>query len=150
MAAAKKKAKKPMISKLVLHGPKIYGSLMGEMVKNDIGQSLKSLSFVSVKMTNQTKLEGSIADLLRSLPRLEELYMPQNLAVAVGNLRMTVLGPLSAARSGSSTLLRVLDLGESGLNTMSFQRLRLPDLAQIGMLDIYTAAFRWRLFQCTK
>ena len=56
VAAAKKKGKKPMISKLVLDGPKIYGSLVSEMIKNQIGANLTSLTFKCVKVTNQTKL----------------------------------------------------------------------------------------------
>lgn len=90
LAAAKKKAKKPMdITKLVLHGPKIYGSLISEMIKNEIGRSLTSLSFVSVSQTQKTKIEGSVAEFFRSCSQLEELYIPQNMAVAAGSLRST-------------------------------------------------------------
>jgi hypothetical protein len=132
LVAAKKKAKNaPMITKLVLQGPKIYGTLLTELKKAEIGKSLTYLRFENVKITAQTKLANSLPDLLRSLPRLEELYLPQSLAVD-GSLHTTVLGPLSAARSGSkSTLLRVLDLTTEN-HVYSHNRLSLHDLSRIG------------------
>ena len=122
-----------MISKLVLQGPKIYGSLLVKMVQLQAGQNLKSLSFVNVKTTQKTKLELSITDFFRSLPRVEELHVPQELATAAGNLRLALLNPLSAARSGPSTLLKVLRLGGCDYLT-AFRRLNLSDLEQIGEL----------------
>ena len=120
-----------MITKLVLQGPKIYGTLLAELKKSEIGKTLTYLRFESVKITAQTKLANSLPDLLRSLPRLEELYLPQSLAVD-GSLHTTVLGPLSAARSGSkSTLLRVLDLTTEN-HVYSHNRLSLHDLSRIG------------------
>lgn len=132
LVAAKKKAKNaPMITKLVLQGPKIYGTLLAELKKSEIGKTLTYLRFENVKITAQTKLANSLPDLLRSLPRLEELYLPQSLAVD-GSLHTTVLGPLSAARSGSkSTLLRVLDLTTEN-HVYSHNRLSLHDLSRIG------------------
>ena len=132
MVAAKKKANQPMISKLVLEGPKIYGSLLAEITKHQVGQNLTSLHFVWVKTTNQTKLGGSIVDFFRSLPRLEELHMPQDLATIASSMRKTILNPLSSARSGSSTLLRVLRL--SG-GSYSFGSLGLSEIEQIGEFD---------------
>ncbi|KAL7498031.1 hypothetical protein ACHAWT_005986 [Skeletonema menzelii] len=114
LVAAKKKANAPMITKLVLHGPKIYGSLIPELIKNEVGKNLTSLIFHSVSVTQKTKLGGALASLFKSLPRLEELEMPQRAAVEMGNLHPTVLSPLRTARSGASTLLRVLDLGQDG------------------------------------
>ena len=132
MVAAKKKAKQPMISKLVLQGPKIYGSLIAYMTKHRVGQNLTSLHFVSVKSTDSSKLERSLADFFRSLPRLEELHVPQSLVTISGSMHTTLLNPLSAARSGSSTLLRVLWL--SGEAT-SFRGCDLSELEQIGEFD---------------
>jgi len=126
LVAAKKKAKEPMISKLVLHGPKIYGSLIPELTKNEIGKTLTSLTFHDVKTTQQTKLAGAIGDLLRSLPALSELYMPSELG---NNLHSLVFVPLMAARSGAPTLLRVLDLGE---RSSVFDQTSLMDLSKIG------------------
>ena len=91
LATAKKKAKTSpsTLTKLVLHGPKIYGTLIAELVKNDVGRGLTSLSFENVKQTQQTKLGGSVVDLFRSCTQLEELYISQQLATAAGTLRST-------------------------------------------------------------
>ena len=92
LVAAKKKTKNaPMITKLVLQGPKIYGTLLAELKKSEIGKTLTYLRFENVKTTAQTKLANSLPDLLRSLPLLEELYLPQSLAVD-GSLHTTVHG----------------------------------------------------------
>jgi hypothetical protein len=91
LATAKKKAKtsSSTLTKLVLHGPKIYGTLIAEVVKNDVGRGLTSLSFENVKQTQQTKLGGSVVDLFRSCTQLEELYISQQLATAAGTLHST-------------------------------------------------------------
>jgi hypothetical protein len=131
LVAAKKKAKAPMITKLVLHGPKIYGSLISELIKNEVGKSLTSLTFHDVKTTAQAKLAGAIGNLFRTLPVLEELYMPQRLAsesYSAPNLHSNVFVPLKTARSGASTLLRVLDLDDR----TSFNQVSLLDLSKIG------------------
>ncbi|KAK1738660.1 hypothetical protein QTG54_010690 [Skeletonema marinoi] len=129
LVAAKKKAKAPMITKLVLHGPKIYGSLIPELTKNEVGKNLTSLTFHDVKATQQTKLGGAIGDFFKSLPLLEELYMPQSLASELGNIHPKVLSPLKAARAGASTLLRVLDLGD---RSSLFNKIGLEDLSTLG------------------
>ena len=131
------------------------------MVKNDVGRGLTSLSFENVKLTQQTKLEGSVGDLFRSCTQLEELYIPQQLATAAGSLRSTgksryvvlviflfksiivingilsqlfaVLRPLSAARSGSSSLLRVLDVSNRG--GFGEERLTLSEISQLGEFE---------------
>ena len=56
--------------------------------------------------------------------------MPQALASASG-LRATLTSSLSAARSGSTTLLRVLDLSSGG-GSFDEQRLQLRDIADLG------------------
>ena len=127
LVAAKKKAKEPMITKLVLHGPKIYGSLIPELKKSGIGKTLTSLTFHQVKTTQQSKLEGAIDDLFRSLPFLEELYIPQG--VVDSSLKAKVFAPLQAARGGGKTLLRVLDLWD---NSSWTRRVRLSDVLMIG------------------
>ena len=112
LVAAKKKDKAPMITKLVLHGPKIYGSLIPELIKNEVGKNLTSLIFRDVSITQKTKLGAALPDLFKCLPRLEELDMPQSAALEMGNINPNVMSPLREARSGASTLLRVLDLGK--------------------------------------
>lgn len=143
LVASKKKA--PMITKLVLYGPKIYGSLMAELTKNEIGKTLKCLCFHDVTVNQKTKLASSIADLFRSLPFLEELYIPQSLT---GNLASTVLAPLASARGGSSTLLRVLDLTTERF-VYSGDRLSLFALSKIGESKLYNifVLFPFRLYQ---
>jgi len=126
----KSSGKKKNLSKLVLHGPKIYGSLMAECVRQETGAGLKYLQFSQVKQTNSTKLEGSVAAFFRTCSQLEELYMPQALASASG-LRATLTSSLSAARAGSTTLLRVLDLSSGG-GSFDEQRLQLRDIADLG------------------
>lgn len=147
VVAAKKKAKQPMITKLVLQGPKIYGSLLVEMAKHEVGKNLISLHFVSVKTTTQTKLQGSIVEFFRTLPRLEELKVPQHLATSAGSLRLTLLNPLSAARSGSSTLLRVLHL-EGGNDVITFRRFTLSDLEKLGELDENRLSAQSNIIRC--
>ena len=130
LVAAKRKVKKPMdLTKLVLVGPKIYGSVVAEAIKGGIGPTLTSLTIVDVKMTKQTKMgEGCVLNLLRACSRLQELAMPQTLVVENTTLRAH-LAALSAARSGATTLLRVLDMSGS---TWGADRMRFLEIADIG------------------
>ena len=130
LVAAKKKAKKSMdLTKLVLFGPKIYGSVIAEAIKGGIGPALTSLTIADVKTTKQTKMsEGCVLDLLRTCSRLQELVMPQTLVVENSTLRAH-LAALSAARSGATTLLRVLDMSGS---TWGADRMRFAEIADIG------------------
>ena len=114
-----------MISKLVLQGPWICGSLLTYMAKHRVGQNLTSARFVSLK----SKLGESLAYFFRSLPRLEELHVPHHFVTITTSMRKTLLNPLSAARSGSSTLLRILWLG------IGFRSLGLDELKRIGEFD---------------
>ena len=127
----KNSGKKKNLSKLVLHGPKIYGSLMGELVRQETGAGLKTIEFSQVKQTQSTKLEGSVADFFRTCSQLEEIYMPQALATA-GTLRASLTSPLMSARAGSATLLRVLDLSSSGYNSFAEQQMTVRDIATLG------------------
>ena len=131
LVAAKKKAKKSMdLTKLVLVGPKIYGSVIAEAIKGGIGQTLTSLTIKDVKTTKQTKLgEGCILDLFRICCSLQKLVMPQSLAVENTTLRAH-LAALSAARSGATTLLRVLDMNDG--TTWGADRMRFSEIAAIG------------------
>jgi len=132
LLAAKKKAKKSMdLEKLVLQGPKIYASVLAEAVKGQIGPTLKCLAIRDVKTTKQTKMaEGGVMDLLRTCRSLQELVLPQALVVELSTLRAHLVA-LSAARSGATTLLRVLDMNR-GSSTWGADRLRLTELADIG------------------
>lgn len=133
LVAAKKKAKKSMdLTKLVLVGPKIYGSVVAEAVKGGIGSTLKSLILQDVKYTKQTKLsEGCVLDLLRICRNLQELAMPQSLATENSTLRAH-LAALSEARSGATTLLRVLNLNDGRSSTWGADRMRFAEIAAIG------------------
>lgn len=123
LVEAKKKAGAPMITKLVLHGPKIYGSLIPVLTKNEVGKNLTSLSFYNVSFTQKTKLGDALGDLFKTLTHLEELYMPLN-----GEIHPQLMSPLKRARAGASTILRVLDItGDSWRSKIS-----LGDLARIG------------------
>ena len=129
--AAKKKAKNGQpLSKLILYGPKIYGSLMSEMVRSEVGSGLTSITFSSVNLTQKTKLQGSTAEFFRTCSQLEEVKIPQVLATADGSLRASLISPLSAARSNSTTLLRVLDLTSGGYGAE--RQLTLREISQLG------------------
>ena len=67
-------------------------------------------------------------DLLRTCSRLQELAMPQTVVVENSTLRAH-LAALSAARSGATTLLRVLDMSGS---TWGAGRMRFSEIADIG------------------
>jgi len=133
LLAAKKKAKKSMdLEKLVLQGPKIYASVLAEAVKGSIGPALTSLALLETKHTKQTKLaEGGVVDLLRTCRNLQELVMPQALVVEHSTIRAH-LSALSEARSGATTLLRVLDMNHRGSSTWGADRLRFSEVADIG------------------
>ena len=75
VVAAKKKAKKSVdLTKLVLVGPKIYGSVLAEGIKGGVGPTLTSLTIREVKTTKQSKMgEGCVLDLLRTCRNLQEL-----------------------------------------------------------------------------
>lgn len=134
LAAAKKNAgvSSMNLRTLILEGPKIYASVVNEAVKNKIGPTLSTLSFVRVKTTKQTKLgEGNcIPNLLMTCSRLEALHMPQALAVESNTLRAH-LSALSLARSGAATLLRVLDLNR-GESEWGADLLTLQDITKLG------------------
>jgi len=133
LVAAKKKAKKSMdLEKLVLQGPKIYGSVLAEAIKGGVGPTLTSLALIDTKHTKQTKLaEGGVINLLQTCRSLQELVIPQALVVEQNTLRAH-LTALSAARSGATTLLRVLDMNHRGSSTWGADRLRLSEIAGIG------------------
>lgn len=122
LVAAKKAAGAPMITKLVLHGQKIYGSLIPVLTKNEVGKNLTSLSFYNVSFTQKTKLGEALGDLFKTLTYLEELHMPLD-----GDFHPEVMSPLKRARSGASTLLRVLDITGGWRSRVS-----LGDLSKLG------------------
>lgn len=121
LVEAKKKAGAPMITKLVLDGPKIYGSLIPVLTKNEVGKNLTSLSFYNISFTQKTKLGDALGDLFKTLAHLEELHMPLN-----GDIHPQVMSPLKRARAGASTLLRVLNI------TRQESNISLGDLAKLG------------------
>jgi len=133
LVAAKKKAKAPMnLDKLVLQGPKIYGSVLAEAIKGGVGPTLTSLELIDTKHNKQAKLtEGGVIDLLMTCRSLQELVLPQALVVEQNTLRAH-LSALSTARSGATTLLRVLDMKCSGWSTWPEEHLRLSDIADLG------------------
>ena len=119
------------LTKLVLFGPKIYGSVIAEAIKGGIGPTLTSLTIADVKTSKQTKMsEGCVLDLLRACSRLQELVMPQALATENSTLRAH-LAALSEARSGATTLLRVLDMNR-GSSIWGADRMAFAEIASIG------------------